>query len=190
MKLRQPVIDMLPGYVDALKRGWSPATMDPSVGQEHLKRIAEDQVGFLESLTDPKAKGPPIRLPDGSTVPRLPGYILWMWDGQFCGTVGFRWQPGTDELPPHVLGHIGYSVVPWKRRRGYATQGLGMVLPLAARQGLASVEITTDLDNIASQKVIEANQGRLIEQFPAPPSHGGHPMLRYRIDLAGTGLTQ
>ena len=22
---------------------------------------------------------------------------------------GFRWQPGTSELPTHVLGHIGYA---------------------------------------------------------------------------------
>ena len=46
-----------------------------------------------------------------------------MWDGEFCGSIGFRWQPGTTDLPRHVLGHIGYSVVPWKRRLGYATRG-------------------------------------------------------------------
>jgi predicted acetyltransferase len=41
-----------------------------------------------------------------------------MWDGEFCGSIGLRWLPGTEELPPHCLGHIGYAVVPWKRRLG------------------------------------------------------------------------
>jgi predicted acetyltransferase len=40
-----------------------------------------------------------------------------MWDGDFAGAINLRWQPGTAELPPHCLGHIGYGVVPWKRGR-------------------------------------------------------------------------
>ena len=38
-------------------------------------------------------------LPDGTCVPRLPGYQRWMWDGAFAGSIGFRWQYGTVELP-------------------------------------------------------------------------------------------
>jgi len=45
----------------------------------------------------------------------LPGFSRWMWDGECCGSIGFRWQPGTDVLPPHYLGHIGYAVVPCER---------------------------------------------------------------------------
>jgi len=41
-----------------------------------------------------------------------------MWDDEFAGSIGFRWQPGTSALPPHCLGHIGYAVVPWKQGRG------------------------------------------------------------------------
>ena len=64
--------------------------------------------------------GPPIVLPDGTTAARLPGFRLWLWDTEFCGSIGLRWQPGTSELPAHVLGHIGYAVVPWKEGHGYA----------------------------------------------------------------------
>jgi RimJ/RimL family protein N-acetyltransferase len=53
-----------------------------------------------------------------------------------CGSIGFRWQPGTAELPPHVLGHIGFSVLPWKRGRKYATKALGLMLKETQAEGL------------------------------------------------------
>jgi predicted acetyltransferase len=107
-----------------------------------------------------------------------------MWDGEYCGSIGLRWQPGTEALPPHCLGHIGYSVVPWKHRRGYATSALRQLLPTARDEGLRYVEITTDPDNVASQRVIEANGGKLVERFTKLPAYGGKQGLRYRIDLA------
>ena len=70
-------------------------------------------------MTTGRRPGDPISLPDGSTVPRLPGLSRWMWDGEFAGAINLRWQPGSRLLLPTCLGHIGYSVVPWKRRRGY-----------------------------------------------------------------------
>src|SRR6185369_15356057 len=112
-----------------------------------------------------------------------PGYRRWIWDGEFCGSVGFRWQPRTTELPPHVLGHVGYNVVPWKRRRGYATRALGMLLHDIRASGLPFVELTTNPDNIASQRVIEANGGELVERFNKIAAHGGGEALRWRIHL-------
>jgi hypothetical protein len=44
--------------------------------------------------------------------------------------------------------------------------------------------ITTDPDNLASQRVIAATGGRLVEEFEMPPSYGRATGLRYRIDLA------
>lgn len=116
-------------------------------------------------------------------MPRLPGYRRWLWDGEFCGAIGLRWQPGTPALPPTCLGHIGYSVVPWKRGRGYATRALGLLLPEARREGLPYVELTTDAANVASRRVIEANGGVLVETFHKPAAHGGAEALRFRIAL-------
>jgi predicted acetyltransferase len=148
-----------------------------------LERIARDPERFLAEQVDRDAAGPPVVLPDGSTVARLPGYHRWIRDGDFCGVIGFRWQPGTAELPPYCLGRIGYSVVPWKRGRGYATRALHLLLPDARREGLAHVELTTDADNVASRRVIEANGGELVERFRKPATHGGAESLRFRIRL-------
>lgn len=187
MELVVPSLDRLAGYADALRRGfWSDNLRREASAREELERIATDPAAFVASLDDPEAKGGPVKLPDGSTVPRLPGYRRWMWDDGFCGSINFRWQPGTSELPAHVLGHLGYGVVPWKRRRGYATRALALMLPEARKLGLVHVDLTTDPDNLPSQKVITANGGYLVERFTKAAGHGGTETLLFRIPLATT----
>jgi predicted acetyltransferase len=184
MRLVWPAREYLPSYVAALQRGWSPDTMRPEAGNEELARITVNPEAFLTSQVDRDARGAPVVLPDGSVVPRLPGYSRWIWDGEFCGRINFRWQPGSERLPPYCLGHVGYSVVPWKQRQGYATRALREVLEDAQNEGLRYVEITTDPDNVPSQRVIERNGGRLIEEFVAVPALGGGRKLRYRVQIA------
>jgi predicted acetyltransferase len=184
MHLVRPAIEHLPSYVAALESGWSADNVrGREAAFEELALIRADAAAFLAAQVDRKAKGAPIRLPDGTLVPRIPGFRLWMWDGEFCGSIGFRWQPGTEALPPHCLGHIGYSVLPSKQRRGHATQALRDMLPHARAERLRYVEITTDPENVASQRVIEANGGVLHERFTKPEQFGSVPGLRYRIHL-------
>jgi predicted acetyltransferase len=184
LRLAWPSIDLLPAYKAALEQGWSPDNVRGMVAaREHLAMIAKDAAGFVTSLVDREASGAPIELPDGTKAPRLPGYHRWLWDGEFCGVIGFRWNPGTGELPPYCLGHIGYTIVPWKRKLGYATEALRQMLPEARAEGLPYVEITTDESNRWSRRVIETNGGVLIERFVKASSFGDIPGLRYRIAL-------
>jgi predicted acetyltransferase len=184
MELVVPALSHLDGYVDALKRGWSPDNVRLEVAaREELGKIALDPAAFVAALDDPEAKGGDITLPDGSKVPRLPGFRRWMWDGAFCGSIGFRWQRGTTALPPYTLGHIGYAVVPWKRRLGYATRALGLLLQDVRPEGLAYVELTTDPDNLPSQKVITANGGAVVRRFTKEAAYGGSEALLFRIPL-------
>jgi predicted acetyltransferase len=81
-----------------------------------------------------------------------------------------------------VLGHIGYAVVRWKRGRGYATQALREILLEAKAVGLGRVEITTDPDNTASQRVIERNGGKYIDTY-VNEHFGPEPHLRYVVEL-------
>jgi len=180
--LVKPSLDHLPSYKSALERGWGPDNLrEAEAAREHLAKIAQDAALFVALHDDPHALAGPVTLPDGSKVVRLPGITRWMWDGEFCGSINLRWQTGTSALPSYVLGHIGFSVVPWKRRLGYATRALALLLPEARAQGLDHVELTTAPDNIASQKTILANGGRLIERFRKDAAYGGNEGLRFRI---------
>ena len=56
-------------------------------------------------------------------------------------------------------GHIGYSVRPSERRKGYAKQMLHMALPFCRELGFDKVLITCTDGNIGSEKTILANGG-------------------------------
>jgi predicted acetyltransferase len=179
-----PGEDHLPSYLAALRRSWSPDTQrQVEASTEELARFLADPLLALEQMDDVDPVGRLVTLQDGSHVPRLPSRVRWMWDGEFCGSINLRWAPGTPELPDYCLGHIGYAVVPWKQGRGYATEALRQLLPLAREVGLPYVEITTDPDNLASQRVVEANGGALVEHITKHATSGGGPALLYRVTL-------
>ena len=184
MKLVVPAREHLPEYISALKQGWSGNTVSPEkTALEELTQIEADADAFLAEMTDRQPVGRLVTLPDGSQHPRIPSIKRWMWDDGLCGSINFRWQHGTPELPPRILGHIGYSTVPWKLGNGYAKEALRLILIEARSEGLPYVELTTDPNNFASQRVIEANGGQLLGEFTKSPAHGGTVALRYRINL-------
>ena len=116
LRLVRPAAEHLPSYIAALEAGWSASNINSAAfAAEEMAKIKAEPAAFLAQLDDPAGLGGPITLGDGRVVPRLPGFRRWMWDGALCGSIGFRHQPGTSQLPDYVLGHIGYGVVPWKR---------------------------------------------------------------------------
>jgi predicted acetyltransferase len=180
LRLVAPGENYLASYIAALETGWSPDTTY-DVHDEQLVSIRRNGRAFLADLL---AQSGPIRHADGQVTPRLPNRTMWLWDGDFCGTIGLRFARGSEELPSYVQGHIGYAVVPWKRRRGYATRALKLMLPLARTEGLRRVFLTCDDDNIASRKVIEANGGVLAGSWSFPPTGAlDHGQLGYWIAL-------
>ena len=189
ISLQVPDRALLGPYEAALRDGWSPNTTR-DVAPEQLAAIAADADAFLAEIRGGPGR---IRLPDGREVDRIPGPTRWIFaedrpERPFVGSINLRWQEDAQgrpmpALPEHVLGHIGYAVVPWKRRLGYATRALALLLDDARRQGLDHVALTTDPDNEPSQRVILANGGILQARFNAGPAYGNTDHLLFHIPL-------
>ena len=184
MKIVRPAEEYLLSYRSALIRAISLGiAANSQEAEDELLEIDGNPEAFLAKQEDRQALSGDVKLPDGSLVPRLPGITRWMWDGEACGGINFRWQDGSKDLPPYCLGHIGYEVFAWKRNRGYASEALKQMLPEAIALGMPFVELTTDVDNYFSQRVIQKNGGVLYEKFVKPQSSGGRDGFRYRIFL-------
>ena len=91
------------------------------------------------------------------------GYVnettFWIIEeGEYAGRISVR-----HELTPKLEtygGHIGYIIRPKFRKRGLATKALSEILKYTKHDlRITKVLLTTDQDNIASQKVILANGG-------------------------------
>jgi predicted acetyltransferase len=135
MQLIRPTPSHLPRYIAALERGWSPdTTRGPEAAVEALEKIRASADSLFATVDDAQAQGPSWTAPDGTVHARIPGLLRWMWDDApetpnegegtlpgFIGSINLRWMPGHAPLPSHILGHLGYAVVPWQRRRGVAT---------------------------------------------------------------------
>jgi len=176
LRLVVPSLGQLGQYEAALAAGWSPDT-ERDGSAEQLAALRRNRHAFLAELTRQDGT---VVIASGRVVPRLPGRVHWIDDGEFCGVINLRYVPGSVELPEYVSGHIGYAIVPWKRRRGYATRALALMLPVAGEVGLGSVELTCDDDNEPSRRVILRNGGELIG---ARPAAGDKTKLVFRIDL-------
>ena len=95
----------------------------------------------------------------------VPATFFWAYDDRepdtYLGSVAVRHR--LNRVLREFGGHIGYSVRPSARRHGVATASLRLVLPHAASLGIDPALLTCDVENVASQRVIEANGGVLEE---------------------------
>ena len=78
-------------------------------------------------------------------------------DGRIVGMIQFRHE--FNDFLREFGGHIGYSVRPSERRKGYARRMLADCLNVCRAFGLERVLITCIRDNEASRRTILANGG-------------------------------
>ncbi len=104
-------------------------------------------------------------------------YLAFDETEKLVGFIDFRHE--LNEYLAKFGGHIGYSVLPSERKKGYATQMLELCLEKCKERSLEKVLVTCDDKNIASAKTIEKNGGILENKLP----EGEKLTRRYWITL-------
>ncbi|MCU0521689.1 MAG: GNAT family N-acetyltransferase [Anaerolineae bacterium] len=158
---------------------------------DDYRRASEDRYGHLRGLTPLKFRAYVRQLTDASTGLGLqPGWVpyttLWLVRPDvplIFGSVQLRhWL--TESLQKEG-GHIGYTITPSQRRKGYGTIQLALALDEVRRRheslGLDRVLVTCDTDNIGSARVIQSNGG--VFESEVISDFSGKPVSRYWIDL-------
>ncbi len=155
---------------------------------------------FFQAMAEFKPEGIP-QIREGMTEEHFPAYVqqlhdqavgnnlkeghipskeFWMIDSDgYAGRIilGLTYTP----TPERLGHHVGYAVRPSKRRLGYATKALGLLLDEARAMKIYMLMPDCASTNVASRKVIESNGGVLLDRLPnGEPCQGS---LRYLIDL-------
>lgn len=141
--------DQIAAYrAEFLERGDS---MDGTSGLSNYADPA-DWLAWLDTLADPAKR------PEGF-VPSTTLLCIRAAEERLVGMIDIR-----HELNDHLRnfgGHIGYSVRPDERRKGYAKAMLHMALQETARLNIDRVLVTCNRDNEASRRTILACGGVL-----------------------------
>ena len=140
-----------------------------------LEPLLDDFPRYLRRLED-FARG--VAIPRGF----VPQTTFWLVrDGVRIVAMG-RLRHRLNDALRNEGGHIGYTVRPTQRKKGYGTVLCRLILEQAELLlGLNKVLITCDTDNKPSARIIEKNGGRYAGETIS--AYSGKPVSRYWIDL-------
>ena len=112
-------------------------------------------------------------------VPGVCFFLIRKNDNRMIGMISIRLALN-DQLR-ECGGHIGYSIRPSERGKGYNKINLYLGLEVCNEYGLEEVLLDADLDNPASWKTMEALGGKRIKEFIDP--YDGSYSVKYSINV-------
>lgn len=130
-------------------------------GVGSLDRYMNDYEGWLEKLEVDRTMEP-----NENRVPADTYFLVRESDDRIIGMINIRHC--LNENLRLIGGHIGYSVRPTERRKGYNKVNLYLGLLRCQELGIDEVLMDCDADNLGSARTMQALGGRLVKEWYEP----------------------
>lgn len=141
-----------------------------------LYRYLDDYEGWLKMLEEDYT-----RIPNEEKVPARTYFLIRESDSRIIGMINIRLS--LNESLKKSGGHIGYSIRPTERRKGYNKINLYLGLKVCQKYGIETVLLDADKENLASWKTMEALGGINIREF-IDEHDGAHSIMKnYEINV-------
>ena len=144
-------------------------------GAGSLHKYLNDYEGWLEKLQEDYT-----RTPSEEKVPARTYFLIRSTDDRIIGMINIRLSLN-EQLKKHG-GHIGYSIRPTERGKGYNKINLYLGLKICQSYGIEKVKLDADKENPASWRTMEALGGINVSEF-VDEEHDNHIMKNYEIDV-------
>ena len=143
-------------------------------GTGGLDRYLDNYEGWLVKIKLDRQE----EQPEGR-VPALTYFLIRDNDNKIIGMINIRIKLN-EYLKKHG-GHIGYSIRPSERRKGYNKINLYLGLKVCQENGVDDAMLDADLDNPGSWKTMEALGGIRVDEYVDEETH--KECVRYIIPV-------
>lgn len=123
-----------------------------------LNRFLDDYDGWLLKLEEDRN-----RIPNEEKVPAETFFLIRENDNKIVGMINIRLA--LNEKLKKFGGHIGYSIRPKERQKGYNKINLYLGLLCCQMHGIHEVLMDCDKENLGSAKTMQSLGGKMIREY-------------------------
>ena len=156
LKLVKPSKEQEREAIDYIKEFYTYHSEINGVGG--LSRYLDRYEKWLDKLEEDRN-----RIPNEEKVPSETYFLVRESDQKIVGMINIRLA--LNEKLKEFGGHIGYSIRPTERGKGYNKINLYLGLLCCQQHGIEQVLMDCDKDNLASAKTMQALGGKLVREY-------------------------
>ncbi len=127
-------------------------------GTGGLQRFLNDYPAWLKKIEDDRN-----RIPNEEKVPARTFFLMRENDNKIVGMINIRLA--LNEKLRKRSGHIGYSIRPTERQKGYNKINLYLGLLVCQNYGIKEVFMDCDSTNLGSSKTIKSLGGIMVREY-------------------------